>query len=212
MKELDKLLEESMKNAPPTFHPVHVRDESAWFPGNEASSLLIQLSYIWEDIGCLSKLHKIAGDAYSKKLMLKYVLVELRSFLKLFDRLQSIVMKTPIFDPKEKHGYREITKEEREKARILFDEYSTAKSSVEIKIISIRNNIGAHRENLDWQEVMKLWDILDPSLIKDLLRVIPEFFAYIKELDVYDWNRSTGDGGIEIMGPHIRPEYFMDDR
>lgn len=208
MKELDKLLEEAMRNAPPTFHPVHVRDETAWFPGNEASSLLIQLSHIWEDIGCLSKLHRSASDAYSKKLILKFVLVELRSFLRLFDRLQSIVMKTPIFDPKEKHGYREITKEEWEQARILFDKYSTAKSSVERKIISIRNNIGAHRENLDWQEVMKLWDILDPSLIKDLLKVIPDVFAYVKELDIFDWNRSTGDGGIEIMTSHIRPEYL----
>ena len=119
-------------------------------------------------------------------------------------------MQAPTFDPYQKQGWREITEKEKTTARNLLKRYSDAKKQTSAMIIKVRNEICAHRENLDWQQVMAFWDSATPDLINPILQTIPEAFDYIKELDLYEWNRSHQDGCIEIIGPQIRPEYFKD--
>lgn len=206
MEALDEIIN-SERIEPKTFHPVHERDPSAWFPGNEAASLVIQINHVWDDLLSLVKLRNNSGDEYSKKLLIKYAIIEVRSLIELFDRLQILAMKANIFDPKEKQGWREITDEEHKKTKELLKVYSLAKKQVEKDIIDIRNSICAHRGNLDWQQVMKFWDSVTPELINPILKAIPPAFDYIKELDLYEWNRIPRNGLVEFIGTVIRPEY-----
>lgn len=56
MDALDEILD--TQTHPGVFHPVHLRDPGAWFPGNEAASLLLQSQYIWEDINHLADMYR----------------------------------------------------------------------------------------------------------------------------------------------------------
>lgn len=206
MDALDEIIN-SERVEPKTFHPVHERDPSAWFPGNEAASLVVQIDHVWDDLLVLVKLRNSSSDDYCKKLLLKYAVIEVRSLIELFDRLRSLVMKANIFDPKERQGWREVTAEEHEKVKELLKDYSSAKKKAEKDIIDIRNSIGAHRGNLDWHQVMRFWDAVTPELINPILKAIPPVFDYIKELDLYEWNRIPRDGSVEFIGAVIRSEY-----
>lgn len=210
MDELDEIID-AERHEPKTFHPVHERDKSAWFPGNEAASLVIQTRHIWDDLETLFRIYSRQENEYGKKLLLKYAVIEVRSLIDVFDRLQAIVMKAPTFDPREKHGWREITVEEKTKAKELLKRYSEAKREASRNISAIRNEICAHRGNLDWPNVMEFWDSVTPDLINPVLEAIPEAFNYIKELDLFEWNRIPRDGTIELIGPQLRPEYFEND-
>ena len=211
MKELDDIIDKNFLQEPKTYHPVKCRDKDAWFPGNEASSLVVQIRHVLDDIRVLRDLYQSDIDDYAKKLILKYVVIEVRSLIKLLDKLQGKVMSAPVFDPREQQGWREITIEEREKAKVLFKKFSLAKKEVKNKIISIRNNIGAHRGNLDWQQVMKFWDLMEPELVNPLLSEVPELFDYIKSLDLYEWNKISSRGNPVFLGIQLRPEYFEKD-
>lgn len=48
---------------------------------------------------------------------------------------------------------------------------------------------------------MKLWDSMSESLIRPLIDVLPRVFAHVKELDIFEWNRSHEDGSFEVLGP-----------
>lgn len=117
-------------------------------------------------------------------------------------------MKTSIFDPNDRQGWREITKEEYEQAKSLLKEYSTAKATSLKNIIGIRNEIGAHRGNLDWAEVMKYWDQIELDTIRPLIDVFPRVFDYITSLDLFEWNRELENGIQCFIGAQLRPEYF----
>ncbi len=207
MHELDELVE-GTNPEPRTFHPVHEHGPDAWFPGNEAASLLIQVGHIWEDISHLKGIQASQTDKYTKQLILKYVVIEVRSLIDVFDRLASLAMKAPVFDPSERQGWREITEKERENLASLLKEYSRAKSKVAKTIVSVRNEVGAHRGNTNWQEVRRFWEAISPDLINPLLASVPPAFEYIKELDLFEWNRVLKDGAHEFIGAQIRPGYF----
>lgn len=181
----------------------------AWFPGNEAAALLIQIGHIWEDISHLKELHVSQNEQYKKQLILKYVVIEVRSLIEVFDRLASLAMKAPVFDPSERQGWREITEEERRHVASLLKEYSKAKLKVAKTITGVRNEVGAHRGNTNWQEVRKFWGAISPELINPILESVPPAFEYIKELDLFEWNRVIKDGVHEFVGAQIRPEYFQ---
>jgi len=208
VRELDELINNT-KPVPKTFHPVHERGADAWFPGNEATALLIQIGHIWEDISHLKELNVLQNDKYKKQLVLKYVVIEVRSLIDVFDRLASLAMKAPVFDPSERQGWREITEDEREKVASLLKEYSKAKSKVAKTITSVRNEVGAHRGNTNWQEVRRFWEAISPDLINPILKSVPPAFEYIKELDLFEWNRVIKDGVHESLGAQLRPEYFQ---
>ena len=59
----------------PPFHPVHQRDSAAWYPANEAASLLVHIDHIWDDILVLSQMRRKARDERDKRLLLKYIIV-----------------------------------------------------------------------------------------------------------------------------------------
>ncbi|MGG6297859.1 hypothetical protein ACQ4M4_25990 [Leptolyngbya sp. AN02str] len=192
------------------FHPVWQRDPTAWFPGDEKTSALIAGEHIWDDILGLSKVRDRCKDEYDRKLLLKYICIELRSLIEVMDKLQAAVMSAEVYDVDTKPLWRGITNEEREVARELWKNYSTAKKQVESDLINIRNRIAAHRDFsyksktiegvTGWNLAMLLWDRLDVSLFKDLMSSIPPAFNHAKDLNIYEWNRTPEDGTIEILG------------
>jgi len=197
-KEFERLVKEAEENAPPMFHPFHERDKGAWFPSNEAGSIASIISHTWEDILCLFKFRKNTKTDYEKKLLFKYVVVELRSVFEQLEKLQGIIFTIIKGGPKGKvpNGY--IAESEAKEIKLLFKKYHATKKDVEKDIIEIRNNIGAHRGNQPWVNIMDLWDKLEPDTFKPLFIVIPELFEAITKLEIYDWTRIPEEGSIEI--------------
>lgn len=207
MRELDEIIE-GESEPPKTFHPIHERGMGAWFPGNEAAALLVQTGHIWEDIGILRELRASQAEEYRKQLTLKYVVIEVRSLILVFDRLAAIAMKAPVFDPHERQGWREITQSEKDQVTLLLKEYSKAKAQVGQIIIDVRNEVAAHRGNINWQEVRKFWEAISPELVNPILNVIPPAYEYIRDLDLFEWNRVHEDGIHEFIASQMRPEYW----
>jgi len=208
--KLQKLLEDATANAPPMFHPVHDRSEGAWFPSNEAASLVVLISHAWEDLGYVLNIRHRAKKEYEKRLLFKYALIELRSIVEQLEKLQAIIFQVTSNTPAEGnlHGY--ISKEEEDILRSLFKKYNSAKKRVEDDLISIRNKIGAHRGTHPWDEIMNLWDKLEPQSFITLVSEIPRLFEYLRKLDIYDWTRIPEEGVIEICcsGLKIDPDYL----
>ncbi|MGG6463222.1 hypothetical protein [Solilutibacter silvestris] len=208
MSDFSKLID-SLNRHIGTYHPVTARDETKWFPGNEAASLLLQSQHIWEDLLILASIHRNTTDNYAKKLILKYVFMETKSLIEVFDKLCAIVAKTSIFDPYERHGHREITAQEKEQAFYLNKEFYRARNKTEKAITEIRDNISAHRGNLKWHEVQKFWDQVSPETLQPIFDAFPPAFDHLKDLDLYEWNRRTEDGCMEFITTQWRPEYKL---
>ncbi|QTA87548.1 hypothetical protein [Desulfonema magnum] len=156
------------------------------------------ISHTWEDILCLSKIRKNTKTDYERKLLFKYIVVELRSIVEQLEKLQGIIFTIIKGEPKNKVPKGYISEPEAEEIKSLFKKYHITKKDVEKDIIEIRNNIGAHRGNQPWVNIMELWDKLEPETFKPLLIVIPELFEAITKLDIYDWTRIPEEGSIEI--------------
>jgi hypothetical protein len=202
------------------FHPVWQRDPTAWFPSDEKTSALVAGEHIWDDICRLLQIRSQLKDKYDSKLLLKYICVELRSLIEVMDKLQSAVMSAESYESGEKPLYRGISTEDRDTAKHLWKNYSTAKKQVENDLINIRNKIAAHRDSsydskliegtTGWNLVMLLWDRLELKLFKDLLAAIPPAFNHAKNLNIYEWNRKAKPGVIEFLGGSITEWDFID--
>ncbi len=192
----------------PVFHPVHQRRPDAWFPGDESASLLIAIEHTWEDIKRLADLRKAAEDAYDRRLLFKYVIIEVRSLTQMMDRLRTKVMTAQVYVASEQPPYRGISDQEAAAAREYWKKYSEAQKETERDLIAVRNKLAAHRDVSDWQVVMALWDKLDSTLIVRLLEAIPPAFNHAKELNIFEWNRQPEPGVIEILGGPVGPWLF----
>jgi hypothetical protein len=195
------------------FHPVWQRDPSAWFPGDKKTSALIAGEHIWDDILRLLAIRNQSKDEYNRKLLLKYICIELRSLIEVMDIIQAAVMSAEVHEVDVKSHWRGITTEDLTVAKNLWKEYSRAKKQVENDLINIRNRIAAHRDfsyeskkvegETGWHLAMMLWDRLDLDIFKDLMSAIPPAFNHAKDLHIYEWNRIPEDGTIEILGSFI---------
>jgi len=216
-------MENELNNQVPensVFHPIWQRSQAAWFPGDEKTSALIAGEHIWDDILRLSKIRSRCRDEYDRKLLLKYICIELRSLIEVMDKLQAAVMSAEVYEAGTKPLWRGITTEDREVARHLWKKYSAAKKQVENDLINIRNRIAAHRDFsynskeiegvTGWNLVMLLWDRLETDLFHDLLASIPPAFNHAKDLNIFEWNRRPEDGVIEILGGPVSKWDFID--
>jgi hypothetical protein len=192
----------------PTFHPIHRREDGVWYPSNEAASLLVHISHVWDDILTLKRIMQDREDETERRLLFKYILIELHSILNPLSRLHTIVMKATERKKGQPPPYRSISSEEKEIAKKLFKAHNVAKNRIESEISDIRNDIGAHRGLQPWDRVIRLWDSLETSRFVELLETIPPVFNFAKDLDLYDWSRIPEEGGIEILGPRLYPEDF----
>lgn len=198
-EDIEKAFNEAEKNAPPMYHPIHERSNGAWFPSNEAASIGSLISHTWEDIQTVFKIRSKLKGGYEMRLLFKYIVIELRSIVEQLERLQGIIFHVIKGEPKHNLPSGYISEEEAKKTKELFNKYHSVKKHLESDLISIRNNIGAHRGTHPWNDIVELWDKLDPDKFKELFVVIPELVNYLVKLDIYDWTRNPGDdGSIEI--------------
>ena len=197
--EFQKILDECAKSTPLMFHPVHERSENAWFPSNDAAQLLMTISNTWEDILTISKIRDQVKTNYEKKLLFKYVLVELRSIIQNIDKLKSIIFQIITNKGKDSklHGY--ISEDEERTLKIHFKKYHAYQNKVDRDIIDIRKKIGAHRDYQEYWNIINLWDKLDPETFKSVIMEIPILFEIIRKLDIYDWTRIPETDTIEII-------------
>lgn len=160
-------------------------------------------------------------DEYDRKLILKYICIELRSMLEVMDKLQAAVMSAEVYEAGTKPLWRGISTEERETAKQLWKNYSVAKKQVEKDLINIRNKIAAHRDYsyeskkvegvTGWNLFMLLWDRLELELFENLINAIIPAFNHAKDLNIYEWSRIPEGGGIEFIGGPVSKWDFMDD-
>jgi hypothetical protein len=80
----------------------------------------------------------------------------------------------------------------------LLKHYHSEKRLVERDLIAIRNNIGAHRGYHPWNEIIALWDKIEPESFRPLLEAIPRLFECVRNLDIYDWMCIPEKGTIQI--------------
>lgn len=108
MPTIEELFAEAEKDNK-TFHPVDSRTGLVWFPGNLAAGLAVQTTHIWDDIVHLIKIRRPQRDEYRRKLLLKYIVIELRSLIEVMDRLQGEVMRAAVIEPSKERPWRGIT-------------------------------------------------------------------------------------------------------
>jgi len=200
-----------MKDAPAaaafaTFDPLQRQIDEVWFPGSTPTSLLVSGRHIWEDISRLLALRHHCKDDYERKLLLKYVMVELVSMLAAMDGLRNAVMTADVYEPPTPPLYRGISVQDKATAMLLWTAYSGAKKAVSHELVLIRNKVGAHYDVSNWHQWMELWGKIDPALISGLLETIPQAFQHASELNIFEWNMSYEDGRRRVLGGPIDPE------
>lgn len=190
-----------------TFHPIRSRDRyKNWHPANEAANLIVHISHTWEDLNCLKRILKERDNTYEKKLLFRYCLIEIKSLLDLFDKLQPIVMKRPVYSKTEEIEWRGLLVEEKKKVKRLFKIYHEARDKIYSDLRDMRNKISAHRDVDSWDDIIALWDKLDYSNVNPLLKTIPPLFNYVKDLDIYEWSAELEEGIFTAIGPKINPQ------
>jgi hypothetical protein len=188
----------------PVFHPVRQRSAESWFPGNDAAALLVHLDHAYDDVRRLAQLRQREPDPYTKKLLLKYIVVELREMIPLVERLQTLVMQAPVYEVGQEPMWRSLSRAEHDDARRLFKQFSQIRKHLEADLTEIRNRIGAHRSIDPWKEVMRSWDALEPELFQPMVAAIPEVFNLVCKLDIYEWNRQPAPESFQVLGGPLR--------
>jgi len=198
MNKIEKALEEAEKYSPPMFHPVSERSKDAWFPANLVGRVASRISHIWEDILCLVELRKKVKTDYEKKLLFKYIVIELTSILEELKALQGEIFKKTKNNPS-------FTNQQRRQIEIHFKEFHIVKNKFEKDLVAIRNNIGAHRGEQSWIDIMELWDKLDPDIFMEIFIILPKLFNFLLKLDIYDFTRKSERSSTEFCISGLKP-------
>lgn len=181
------------------FHPIKISRNDSWYPGNEAARLNIQIHHIWDDIAELCRIHGEQRDDYARTLIMKYAVIETVSLMDVIDKIQAIVFKSPVSNSL--NQVRSLTESEKISALEYFKNYNSTKNNNMRFLSSARNDFCAHRTNKDWNKIKTHWDSLNPKLLNPILKVIMDTVLFCDNLDIYEWNRTYDDGGIEFFGP-----------
>jgi len=189
-------LEAAAAAEPLIFHPIHERSERAWCPSNETACVLALIGHTWEDLLIIGDIRAKTDADRERRLLFKYALIELHSILEQFERLQSLIFET--IRTRQDANCCYISEREILELKTLFKQYHLEKRLVERDLIAIRNKIGAHRGYHAWNEIIGLWDKIEPEPFRPLLVVIPKLFECVRKLDIYDWMFIPEEGSVQI--------------
>lgn len=189
-------LEAAAAEEPLMFHPIYQRSAKAWCPSNEPACVLSLIAHTWEDLLTIGEIWANTEGDRERRLLFKYALIELHSIVEQFERLQSLIFQTIRSREKENCCY--ISEREIIELKGLLKQYHSEKRLVERDLLAIRNNIGAHRGYHPWNEIIALWDKIEPEPFRPLLEVIPRLFERVRNLDIYDWMSIPEKGTIQI--------------
>lgn len=126
-------------------------------------------------------------------MLLKYIVIEYLSIVAYIQKFNAI-----IFNNKTEY---KIDCNQLDELKKLFKSFFSKHKIVNDKMVSIRNQIGAHREAIDPVIVNKLWEEIEPKIVIGPLNQIPQLFNFLKDLDIYVWTRTKEEGTIELTFP-----------
>ncbi len=174
----------------PVFDPFKLQGEDFYRPGNEPAACLMQIQYIYEDIAKLFEILARLQEEYERKLLSKYIIMELISMDRFIQRLADLIISGHLDFPAEP--------EEVERVKQLYKAYKRARKQHWKGFGKVRDKIAAHRDPLDLITIAKIWDSIDLRDILSILKSVPPFFNYVKGLNVFTWVKSekTGHGKL----------------
>jgi len=176
----------------PIYDPFSERGPTFYHPANEAAMHLIAIRLIYRDIEKLASFYIGSSDTYTKKLMAKYIIIEIISVDSHIVGLANKIISGQT-------GY-EIEPNLLTRAKELYKEYKDTRKKKWFDLKDIRNRLGAHREQLDLLTISKLWDKIDIKVIRQIVSSIPPLFNFLKGLNVYYWSkRGQDEKGRQII-------------
>jgi len=181
----------------PIYDPFNKRGPTYYHPANDAAINLIAIQLIYRDIEVLFLLYKEAKENHVKKLIAKYIIIEILSADRYICNLVNKIVSGTT-------GYI-IESDLLLKVKKLYKQYKDAKKKKQNDLIAIRNKLGAHRDQLDLLTISELWDKIDFKAISEIVRTVPPLFNFIKDLNVYCWTKKGYDENEEEVIAIIQP-------
>lgn len=192
-------------------------DPKAWRPGNDFANEYTALRSIWKNFATLFDKAKADSNGYSRKLTLKYAVVELRSFLDAMPRLNGLIAKLPPHDGALPRKLICLTAEERDGVSAKFKLLNQAKNKTLNSLTKLRNNVGAHMSQtvlrgtmhkpsaaaLTWDEVESLWQQLESRLFIDIAHAVDAWLAKVQHLPVFEYYRFDSETRIRCFVPCV---------
>ena len=182
--------DDPISNGPPEdegelFHPL--RDgQHRWMPANEAADLLVRTSAVADDVSRMIQMTASQRDPYNRKLLFKHFVTEFVAFMEKFDSLQATVMRARVQDNRtDDGGELMLSSSEAKELKRLLKRYHREKDAVMARLAVIRNKIGAHRDDLQWEDMRELWDQLSIQLIAPVYEAARVVFEAVQELPLY---------------------------
>jgi hypothetical protein len=193
----------------PIYDPFGERGPTFYHPANEAAEHLIAIQLIYRDIEKLSNMYKESKDSYTKRLLAKYMIIEILSIDSHIISLANKIISGQT-------GY-EIEPNALTKAKELYKQYKNIRKKKWHELKTIRDKLAAHRDQLNLITISKLWDNIDIKAISEIVNSIPPFFNFLKNLNVYCWTKTGQDEkGNEIIAIIQPLEYskikFVEDK
>jgi hypothetical protein len=192
-----------------TLHPMAAVTNDGWTPANEPAEVLTHLSAIAHDLERLGCIISATHARYDKKLLFKYFIGEFVSFMDNIDDLLKIINSLPI----QRHGEilprPGVLATDLARTRELAKLFHRERTAAEVELRRIRNQIGAHREQIGWTETAALWANIEKPILQRVHDAARELFAFLTQLPVYQWFRVQPDGTMNFMSP-IPPGLFDD--
>lgn len=193
------------------YSPLSQRNPLAWYPHNDGADILVRIRHIWFDMLALQSIIQSRQKAEERHLLLKYFVIELRSLFQAMDDLARFVNTSP--NRQGCSSGHSTYPQEKAEANQLFKVYGAAVKKVEKDVLAIRNKIGAHRDALEWPEMVALYDKLmqGGAVYKEVTDSIPPIIAYVAALDLFAFSRSTKSDTVEVMTIRFRPGDYGDE-
>ena len=180
----------------PIYDPFGERGPTFYHPANDAAMHLIAIQLIYRDIEKLLKLRR-QKDGYAKRLLLKYVIIEIVSVDTQIVSLANTIISGAT-------GYK-LESNKLAIAKELYKQYTDVREKNWDKLKIIRNKLGAHRDRLDLLTIAELWDNIDIKSMWQILEAIPPLFNFFKDLNVYCWTKADQDKSGNKIQAFIQP-------
>jgi len=201
------------------YHPGKV-NPGAYRPGNELASEYTALQVLWMNFVMLLEKAKRDSDGYSRKLTLKAAAVELRSFFDSVPRLATLVAKVPAHDGSQPRAFICLTQQERDGFEKSAKALGACKNKLFTTLTKVRNGVGAHmsrpllkgsasvkpKEELSWQAIEELWQLLEPRMFLDVAQAGTAFLASAQHLPLYEFFRYESSTRMRIHVPAVAEE------
>lgn len=207
------------------FHPGK-DDPMAYRPGNELASEYTALRALWTNFATVYERARTDSDSYSRRLTLKFAVVELRSFIDALPRFGALVAQVPAHDGRFPRSFVCLTKEERDGFERRSKALGKAKKAMFSTLTKVRNSVGAHmsqprlrgmpvakpKEHLTWQEMEDLWQSLEPRMLLELAQAAESFLRCVQHLPLFEFYRFETPKRIRCHVPAIAQENGLELR